>query len=62
MTAKTRVLPPVKRAFSKTSATGAADVYCLELELNKVRNSTSASKEGRWRDNLAELLSHKKSR
>ena len=40
---------------------GAANVYRLELELNKVRNSFSASKEGRSKDHLAELLSYKKS-
>lgn len=41
---------------------GAADVYRLELELNKAPSSSSASKEGRSRDQLAELLSYKKSR
>ena len=41
---------------------GAADIYRLELEPNGGRSSSSASKEGRSRDHLAELLTYKKSR
>ena len=41
--------------------TGAASIYRLELELNKARISYFASREGRSREHLAELLAYKKS-
>ena len=40
---------------------GAANIYRLELELNKARISSSASREGRSREHLAELLFYRKS-
>ena len=50
-----------QKCIFKGIRTGAANIYRLELGLNKARISFSASREGRSREHLAELLSYKKS-
>ena len=62
MTAKICVLELPQNFTSQDIRNGATDVYRLELELNKARSSSSASKKVRSRDRLAELLSHRKGR
>ena len=48
-----------QKSISKDIRTGAANIYRLELGLNKARISFSASREGRSREHLTELLSYK---
>ena len=50
-----------QKSIFKDIRTGAANIYRLELGLNKARISFSASREGRSREHLSELLSYKKS-
>ena len=61
MAAKTCVSASQKSIFTDIR-TSAATIYRLELELNKKRISSSASREGRSsREHLAEFLAYKKS-